>query len=75
MSTLPRSGNGNERKLGRGASDDHAIPARYVRWMRLHLPDGSFMRLIGTVAAPFATVAHSSSPPASQSASASIDSH
>lgn len=51
-------------------SDDLAILACDMRWVRFQLCDGSFVRLVETVAAP-----HASSPVASQSASAGIESH
>jgi|GEM_PF-161804 len=52
-------------------SDDLAILACDMRWVRFQLSDGSFARLVETVAAE---PAHAASPP-SQSASAVIDSH
>jgi transcriptional regulator with XRE-family HTH domain len=52
-------------------SDDLAILACDMRWVRFQLSDGSFVRLVETVGAP---PAHTGSP-ASQSASAGIESH
>jgi transcriptional regulator with XRE-family HTH domain len=52
-------------------SDDLAILACDMRWVRFQLSDGSFARLVETVRAPRAHTA----PPASQSASAVIESH
>ena len=51
-------------------SDDLAILACDMRWVRFQLSDGSFVRLVETVATPDHVLL-----PASQSASAVIDSH
>lgn len=55
-------------------SDALAILACNMRWVRFQLSDGSFVRLVETVAAPVTQRTHAAGP-ASRSASAVIESH
>jgi transcriptional regulator with XRE-family HTH domain len=56
---------------GARESDDLTILACHMRWVRLQLSDGSFVRLVESLPAPSTHAA----PPASQSASACSEAH